>query len=236
MSTITFSLTKVPEAITGEEVYRANVQTNGTVTADQLAAAIAEKTKQAKSLAAYFITALNEELAKQILAGYRVNLGQLSTGFTIKGAFASEDERWDPKRHTLVPTIRTLDPLKSALAAVKPNNIVVGLVCSVYSLMDNVTKRLNCICGSNVVHIQGLNLGIDADNPDEGVSLVDENGVVKATATVTRSDAQSVDCSFPTPPEPGVYTLVVACRNGNRTSLAPAVGELKNVTVVPANA
>ena len=44
-------------------------------------------------------------------------------------------------------------------------------------------------------------------------------------------DAQTITCSFPTPPEPGVYTLEVACRNGNRVSLAPAVARLKNVVV-----
>ena len=69
------------------------------------------------------------------------------------------------------------------------------------------------------------------ENIDEFVALTDDDGNVVATATVTASDVQTITCSFPTPPEPGTYTLVVSCRNGARTSLAPAVSKLKNVTV-----
>ena len=230
--TITYSLTPVSSEFTGgAKVYRANVQTNGTVDSEELASAIAEKTKQDKSLATYFLDSLDATLSEKILAGYRVNLGQLATGFAIKGSFTSEDDRWDSERHTLIPTIRTLDPLRSALADVKPTNITVGLVCSVKSLMDYVTKEDNCITGSNIIHIQGKNLGINTENADEGVTLTDDDGVVKATATVTESDAQMITCRFATPPSPGVYTLVVSARNGNRETLAPAVSKLKNVTV-----
>lgn len=232
MNTITYSLTPVNDEITGgEKVYRANVRTNGTRGPEEIAAAIAEKTKQDKSLAMYFLNALDEQLAKEIAAGYRVNLGQLSTGFAVKGAFRSADDRWDPARHLLVPTIRALDPLRSALAAVKPENITVGLSCSVYSLIDNVTKETNAITGSNVVHIQGVNIGIDPDNADEYVALFGADGALKATATVDESDAQTISCSFASAPEPGVYTLVVSARNGNRVSLAPAIGRLRNIVI-----
>ena len=56
-------------------------------------------------------------------------------------------------------------------------------------------------------------------------------GEVVATATVERSDSQTVDCVFAEPPEPGTYTLVVSCRNGMRESLKPAVAKVKNVVV-----
>ena len=58
-----------------------------------------------------------------------------------------------------------------------------------------------------------------------------DDGTVAAVATVTASNAQTITCSFPTPPEPGTYTLEVACRNGNRLSLAPAVARLRNIVV-----
>ncbi len=227
---ITYSLTPVSTEFTGgAKVFRANVKTNGTVSADEISARLATKTKQDKSLAKYFVQAIDEELAAQILAGNRVNLGQISTGFAIKGSFNSEDDKFDPGRHTLIATIRTLDPLHSALAEVQPDNIAVSLSCSVRSLMDNVTKETNVITGTNEQHIQGVNLGINADNADEGVWLRDEAGENVATATITASDAQTITCTFPAV-EPGEYTLVVACRNGNRETLAPAVGKLK-VTV-----
>ena len=232
MDKITFSLSPVADGIAhGQKLYRANVQTSGTVGPDELAEALAAKSKQDKSLAQYFLLALNEVLEQKILAGYRVNLGQLSTGFVIKGAFTAENDKFDPKRHSVVPTVQALDPLKSALAAVGADNITVGLTCRLGSLMDFVTKGLNEITGTDEVHIEGERIGIDAENLDEYVRLVKDDGTVAAQATVTASDAQTITCSFPTPPEPGVYTLEVSCRNGNRTSLAPAVARLKGINV-----
>lgn len=227
---INYSLTPVSIDFTGgKTVFRANVKTKGTIDADELAARLAKKTKQDKSLAKYFLQAIDEELAEQILAGNRVNIGQLMTGFAIRGSFNSEDEKFDPGRHTLVATVRTLDPLHSALSDVTPDNIIVSLTCAIKSLMDTVTKETNVITGTNEQHIQGVNIGINPDNADEGVWLQDDEGENVATATVSASDGQTIACTFPAV-EPGEYTLVVSCRNGNRESLAPAVGKLR-VTV-----
>lgn len=232
MDNIIFSLTRVSDAITDKTLYRASVQTNGTIGRDELAERLAERTKQDVSLWKYFLDALSDEIGIQLLAGYRINLGQLTTGFAIRGAFMSEDEAFDPARHQLVATVRTLDPLKSAMSAVSPENVTLGLSCSVAAVMDAVTKRLSEITGTDRVLIQGQKLGISPDNPDEGVWLADpKTGDIVATATVERSDSQTVDCVFSDPPEPGVYTLVVACRNGMRESLKPATAKVKNVVV-----
>ena len=232
MDNIVFSLTRVSDAITDKTLYRASVQTNGTIGRDELAKRLAERTKQSASLWRYFLDALSDELAEQLLAGYRVNLGQLTTGFAIRGAVMSEDEAFDPARHQLVATVRTLDPLKGAMSAVRPENVTLGLTCTVAAVMDAVAKRLSEITGTNRVLIQGQKLGISPDNPDEGVWLADpKTGETVATATVERSDSQTIDCVFAEPPEPGVYTLVVACRNGMRESLKPATAKVKNVVV-----
>ena len=232
MDNIVFSLTRVSDAITDKTLYRANVQTNGTLGRDELAERLATRTKQDVSLWKYFLDALSDEIGIQLLAGYRINLGQLTTGFAIRGSFMSEDEAFDPARHQLVATIRTLDPLKGAMSAVLPENVTLGLTCTVAAVMDAVTKRLSEITGTNRVLIQGQKLGISPDNPDEGVWLADpKTGDIVATATVERSDSQTVDCVFAEPPESGTYTLVVACRNGMRESLKPATAKVKNVVV-----
>ena len=232
MDKIIFSLSKVPDAISERMIYTAHVQTNGTVGRDELAKRLAKRTKQDASLWRYFLDALSDEIAEQLVAGYRINLGQLTTGFAIRGPFMSEDEAFDLERHQLIVTVRTLDPLKSALSAVSPENVTLGLSCTVFSVMDAVTKRLSEITGTNRVLIQGQKLAISADNPDEGVWLIDsKTGETVATATVERSDSQTVDCVFTEPPEPGVYTLVVSCRNRMRESLKPAVARVKNVVV-----
>ena len=229
---IIFSLARVPDGITDKVVYHANVQTNGTVGPDELAERLGARTKQDVSLWKYYLNAVSDELEASLLAGYRVSLGQLSAGFAIRGAFMSEDDHFDHARHQLVPTVRALNPLKSAIAAISPANITVGLTCTVASAMDAVTKRLSEITGTNRLLIQGMKLGISSDNPDEGVWLADpKTGDVVATATVERSDSQTIDCVFEDLPEPGTYTLVVSCRNGMRESLKPAVARIKNFTV-----
>ena len=102
MDSIVFSLSKVPDAITDKTVYTAHVQTNGTLGRDELAERLAARTKQDVSLWKYFLDALSDEIGIQLLAGYRINLGQLTTGFAIRGSFMSEDEAFDPARHQLV--------------------------------------------------------------------------------------------------------------------------------------
>ena len=232
MNNIMYSLTKVPDALTDKPLYFAHVLTNGTIGRDELATLLATRTKQDVSLWKYFLDALSEELFAQLLAGYRVNLGQLSAGFAIRGAFLSEDEAFTPGRHQLVATVRTLNPLREALAEVSPENITLGLSCTVASVMNAVTKRLSEITGTNRVLIQGQKLGISEDNPDEGVWLADpKTGETVATSTVLRSDSQTIDCVFTEPAAPGVYTLVVSCRNGARESLKPATAKVKNVIV-----
>lgn len=232
MNNIMYSLTRVPDALTDKPLYFAHVLTNGTIGRDELATRLATRTKQDVSLWKYFLDALSEELFAQLLAGYRVNLGQLSAGFAIRGAFLSEDEAFTPGRHQLVATVRTLNPLREALAEVSPENITLGLSCTVASVMDAVTKRLSEITGTNRVLIQGQKLGISEDNPDEGVWLADpKTGETVATSTVLRSDSQTIDCVFTEPAAPGVYTLVVSCRNGARESLKPATAKVKNVIV-----
>ena len=232
MNNIMYSLTRVSEALTDKPLYFAHVQTNGTIGRDELATRLATRTKQDVSLWKYFLDALSEELFAQLLAGYRVNLGQLSAGFAIRGAFLSEDDTFTPGRHQLVATVRTLNPLREALAEVSPENITLGLSCTVASVMDAGTKRLSEITGTNRVLIQGQKLGISEDNPDEGVWLADpKTGETVATSTVFRSDSQTIDCAFTEPAAPGVYTLVVSCRNGARESLKPATAKIRNVIV-----
>ena len=232
MNKIVYSLTRVSDALTDKPLYCAHVQTNGTIGRDELAERLAARTKQDVSLWKYFLDALSEEMQSQLLAGYRINLGQLLTGFTIRGSFMNEDDQFDPERHRLIATVRTLDPLKSALAGVLPENIVLGLTCIVASVMDSLTKRISVITGSNRVLIQGQRLGISSENPDEGVWLADsKTGETVAKATVERSDSQTIDCFFAEPPAPGIYTLVVSCRNGERETVKPAVARVKNVTV-----
>lgn len=232
MNNITFSLHKVSKAVAQQPIYRASVQSNALIDHDGLAERMAERTKQDAALWKYFIDVLSDEIDHQLLEGNRIKLGRFVTGFAIRGSFASEDEEFDLEKHELVATVRILDPLKGKLAKIVPENVTTGLTCLVSAVMDASTKRLSEITGTNRVLIQGQRLGISPDNPDEGVWLADpRTGDVVARATVERSDSQTIDIVFTEPPAPGMYTLVVSCRNGARESLKPAVANVRNVIV-----
>lgn len=237
MKDITFSLKKVSSAITDRQHYRASVQTNAILGHEELAQLMAERTKLDAASLRYFLDVLADEIDTQLLEGNGIRLGRLLTGFSIRGTFMNENERFDPEKHRLGVTLRTLDPLRKSLAEAVPQNAIdSGLSCIVSSLMDSVTKRLSTITGSNLVLVQGLRLGISPDNPDEGVWLEDaKTGEIVATARVERSDGQTIDCVFPEPPASGTYTFVVSCRNGARETFAPAVAHVKGVEVKSAD-
>ena len=230
---IEFSLHRVSKALSEKTFYRAVVQTNSVLGHEELAARLAERTTEKALFWNYALNVIAEEIEKQLLEGNRVNLGRLAMSLAIRGSFASEDEEFDPSKHKLAAVLRILKPLKDKVEAIIPENVTGGISCRIGSAMDAVTKRLSEITGTNHLLIQGMRLGISPDNPDEGVWLADpKTGKVVATAVVEASDAQTINCVFMDLPRPGVYTLVVSCRNGARESLSPAVAKVKGFKVL----
>ncbi len=233
MDNLTFSLTRVSKALSKKPVYRAVVQTNAVLGHEELAERMAERTKQDAALWKYFLDVLSDEIETQLLAGNRVNLGRIAMFLAIRGAFDSEDDDFDPTKHKLAAIMRPQKGLREAMDAIVPENVTKGISCVIGSAMDAVTKRLSEITGTNLLLIQGMRLGISPDNPDEGVWLADpKTGRVVARAKVTKSGDQIIDCVFLDPPAPGLYTLVVSCRNGARETISPAVARIKNFKVL----
>ena len=127
-------------------------------------------------------------------------------------------------------TVCTTKAFKAAVAAAEVFNVSKPLKAKVISLMDAVTKSLNAFPGRHKIHMQGDNLGICTDNPDEGVFLVTKGKTV-AVAEVLKSDVQIINCRFNDLPPPGKYDLVVRCRNGADPSFAPAETTLRGIVV-----
>ena len=189
---IEFSLHKVPKALSAKPYYRAVVQNKGIFDNDGLADRLAEHTKEAAIHWRYFLNVLSDEIETLLLEGNRVNLGRLAMSLSIRDSFSSEDEEFDPSKHSLAAVVRTLKPFKDKLEAVVPKNISAGLTCRVAAAMDAVTKRLAEITGTNRLLLQGRRLGISPDNPDEGVWLANpKTGKIAAVARVDSSDDQT---------------------------------------------
>ena len=229
---IAFSLTPVsPRLSKGKKAFRARVRTRGTFDTTDIAEEMARRgAVNDVPTCRYFLSLLHEIIAEKTLAGYRLKTEFFETGLSIRGTFGSVDDEFDPKRHKVLPTVCTTKAFKAAVAAAEVVNVSKPLRAKVISLMDAVTKSLNAFTGSHKIHMQGDNLGICTDNPDEGVFLLSKGKTV-AVAEVQKSDAQIIDCRFNNPPPPGKYDLVVRCRNGADSSFAPAETTLRGIVV-----
>ncbi len=229
---IAFSLTPVsPRLSKGKKAYRARVRTRGTFDTMDIAREMAARgAMKDMPTCVYFLSLLHEIIAEKTLAGYRLKTEFFETGLSIRGTFGSVDDEFDPERHKVLPTVCATKAFKAAVAAAEVVNVSKPLKAKVISLMDAVTKSLNAFSGSHEIHLQGDNLGIGPDNPDEGVFLV-ANGKMVAVAEVLKSDAQIINCRFADPPSLGKYDLVVRCRNGADPSFAPAETTLRGVVV-----
>ena len=229
---ISFSLTAVsPRLSKGKKAFRARVRTRGTLDTMDIANEMARRgAVNDVSTYRYFLNLLHEIVAERTLAGYRLKTEFFETGLSIRGTFDNVDDEFDPKRHRVLPTVCATKAFKTAVAAAEVVNVSKPLKAKVFSLMDSITKSLNSFIGRHVVYMQGENLGICTDNPDEGVFLASKGKTV-AVAEVLKSDAQIIDCRFNEPPPPGKYDLIVHCRNGTDPAFSPAETILRGVIV-----
>ena len=229
---IAFSLIPVTPRLSKEKKsFRARVRTRGTFDTMDIAEEMARRgAVKDVPTCRYFLSLLHEIIAEKTLAGYRLKTEFFETGLSIRGTFGSVDDEFDPERHKVLPTVCTTKAFKAAVAAAEMVNVSKPLKAKVISLMDAVTKSLNAFTGSHEIHMQGDNLGICPDNPDEGVFLV-AKGKTVAAATVLKSNAQIINCRFIDPPPPGKYDLTVRCRNGADPSFAPAETTLRGIVV-----
>ena len=153
-SNIEFSLQRVSKALSAKPYYRAVVQPKGIFGTKEFADRLAERTKEEAIHWRYFLNVIADEIETLLLEGNRVNLGRLAMSLAIRGSFASEDEVFDPSKHSLAAVVRALKPFMDKLEAAVPENITAGITCRVAAAMDSVTKRLSEITGTNRLLIQ----------------------------------------------------------------------------------
>ena len=229
---IAFSLTPVSSHLAqGKKSFRARVRTHGTLSMADIAEEMAKRGGGGNvATCRYYLNLLHEIVAEKTLAGYRLKTEFFETGLSIRGTFDSIDDEFDPTRHAIMPTVCATKSFKATVAAVEVLNVSKPLKAHVFSLMDAVTKSLKAFTGRNEVHVEGVGIGIGADNPDEGVCL-SAKGETVAMAKVLKSDAQVISCRFDVPLPSGTYDLIVRCRNGADPSFAPAEATLRGIRV-----
>jgi len=130
-----------------------------------------------------------------------------------KGAFDSLTGPWTKGRNYLLVQAVPMDPFKSLLSAITPQNNTEGARPVINTVLDETTREYDAITGLDVFSIAGTDLGPDVTKDDEYVALVDSLGVEHA-CDVTYSDLGNVKAKLAAAAPAGDYVLAVYTRSG----------------------
>ena len=130
-----------------------------------------------------------------------------------RGAFASLTGPWVKGVNYLMVEAVEMDPFKTLLAGVVPQNQTEGAKPVINTVLDETTREYGEITGTDVFSIAGADLGPDAEKEDEYVALADKDGV-EHKAEIEYSDLQNVKAKMAAALPAGDYTLCVYTRSG----------------------
>ena len=131
----------------------------------------------------------------------------------VRGSFDGLAGPWVKGRNILMVTAVEMEPFKTVLAAVVPENNTEGAKPVINTVLDETTRVYDEITGTDVFSIAGANLAPDATKEDEYVALVDAHGV-ETRAEIDFSALQNVKAHLAMGLLAGEYTLKVYTRSG----------------------
>ena len=131
----------------------------------------------------------------------------------VRGAFEGLGGPWVKGKNYLMVESVEMDPFKTLLAGVVPQNDVGGAKPVINTVFDETTREYGEITGTDVFSIAGADLAPYSEKKDEYVCLTDGDGV-EHKAEITYSDLQNVKAKFDVALPAGEYTLCVYTRSG----------------------
>jgi len=131
----------------------------------------------------------------------------------VKGSFAGLAGPWVKGVNYLSVQSVEMEPFKSLLAAILPENNSEGAKPAINTVLDETTLVYDVITGTDVFSIAGSDLAPDTTKDDEYVALVDAHGV-ETKAVIDFSDLQNVKAHLESGLLAGEYTLKVYTRSG----------------------
>ena len=202
---------------------------NGSASAEEVAALVAEQTHQTVSDVMYTNTKTGEAVRWLLRSGRAVNLDWVAFTIALTGPFKSLNDGFEPGRNALVVRAHARQFIRDCLMDITPRNVTNGLKATIQSVIDSAAQSEGTIT-TTTVYVAGLNILVDESASEEGVWLVKKDGTIAAIPTITANDASTMDLAFGELPPDGDYTLVVKARSGASTDYAPATAK-RNVTV-----
>jgi hypothetical protein len=212
MATPKFITVKGSGSISEKPFYIGVVQHERTMSIQETYAYLAERL----GYTATQIRATNKALAKVLKThagkgNISVINGVVSVRHIVKGSFESDIGPWVKGRNLIVMNAFELDPFKSALDGIAPENKTGGAAPRIDSIIEETTGVYDEL--KSQISIAGIDLGPDTGEEDEYVALADKDGTETKLA-ITYSDLLLVKATIPAGVEPGQYTLKVYTRSG----------------------
>ena len=131
----------------------------------------------------------------------------------VRGAFDALTGPWVKGRNVIMVNAVEMEPFKTVLAAVVPENNTEGAKPVINTVLDETTLVYDVITGTDTFSIAGADLAPDTTKEDEYVALVDVHGI-ETKAEITFSDLQNVKAHLASSLLAGEYTLKVYTRSG----------------------
>lgn len=193
-----------------ETDFKAQPISNGSKDADDLVNyMIARGSTVTKAEAKATMQELLEAAEHFLKEGYNLNLPLFKAGFSITGVFTSEEDTFDANRHQLNINLQVGGELKDVPQQIKlvktEGNPSLPLPKTLFDVSSQTTN--NRLTSGGTVKITGKRMKINAQQPTQGVFLINGAKTVPVTTLVTSRPSELV-MVLPNLPK-GTYTLEV---------------------------
>lgn len=217
MKNLTFKCSKVSEAISETKAFQCQLSTGEKASFDELCGKVAAELGIAVATVKSVLSQTNAECAKFLGQGTRVTLdGFVRFEPNGKGSFATEDEQWNPEKHSLIVSVIPYDNIKYAASGLIPENVMKPVAVQLLGAQDATTFAQNEVVKGHTLLCQGKYLNTRQENTDEGLFVVDADGN-SHRLTITQSTVDTIDATVPSSVPAGDYRLEVRSRGGEST-------------------
>jgi hypothetical protein len=227
-STIRFSLKANRLGGQSASPYVANVQSYKTMNREEMIADMAGMNASVSRQEILVVLDLMKAVIKKyLLMGFRVKTDLFNAKVSMKGGFESEEDEYDPARHTVHVRMAPAADLKKAVA----KDVRMELVHTslpepeLYRVYDYESQtKNNTVSPGHVAEVKGANLDYDQTDDTQGVYFVNGPAAVKAEV-VHKLTGTSVMFKVPTL-APGNYRLVMRRAFGSEIREGKLNGEV----------
>jgi hypothetical protein len=158
-----------------------------------------------------------EEFVKD---GYNINTALFKLSLSVKGIFDSEDENFNPARHSVKVNVSAGTRLQAVASSVKVSRVQGTPPQPDPVYLDDLGSgtRNETLTPGNIARLKGSRLKFDASDPAQGIFLVASDGSETQVATVSHNKPSQLDFLVPVLPA-GTYRLEVRAVLYNTTEL-----------------